>query len=872
MIGRTISHYRILDKLGAGGMGEVYLAHDLRLQRRVALKLLPAELAARRERLERFKREATLVAALDHPNIVTVFSIEEADGLHFITMQLVSGRPLSRRIPRQGLPLEAFFDIAVPVADAVAAAHAKGIVHRDLKPANIMLGDDGQVAVLDFGLAKLLEDEPRAPASSRASTSTTPLTRAGQAPGTAAYMSPEQAAGGAVDHRSDIFSLAIVLYEMATGRRPFEGSSQVELRAAILAVEPPPVTALRPDLPRHLGRIIARGLEKDPPHRYQSVLDMRNDLAGLRRESESGDVAPVSQFDRGRRGRTLLLTAVALLAAGVLASFLYRWRAAPPTPALRALPLTSWSGSETQPALSPRGDQIAFLWDRGRGSGFDLYVMLLGADEPLQLTRESGRIGYPAWSPRGDQIAFVRRANGGGGQVVSIPALGGKERVLWSTPESSIAYLDWSPGGAQLAFVERRHALDSGRILLLSTDSGETAEVAAPPHRQGVVSDRLPVFAPDGLSLAYVRWYEAPRSEIYLQPLPAGEPRLIVEQSGWIQGMDWMPDASALLFSTPWQGATGLWRSSLAGKVTQLGFGQEAGDLTVAASGDRLVFSQDLTDANVWRIAGPAAALPQAPRSLIASTRDDWAPRYSPDGERIALVSNRSGDFQIWICHADGDACSPYATPARANWPCWSPDGRQLAFSQQVGDQYHLFVGQVDGGFPRQLTWDAASAHACDWSADGRWIYFYSARTGANQIWRVPAGGGTPQQVTEGGGMLPLVSDDHRYVYLLRAGPPAGIWRRALAGGRETLLVEREGLSRRGFALWRGELFYAVRVGNGTTEVERLDPRTGASAIFARLAGTRQGRLSVSPDGRWLVYAQNDARGADLILVENLGG
>src|SRR5210317_1368231 len=250
MIGRSLAHFTITGLLGRGGMGEVYQAVDNKLGRDVALKVLPADMAADPARLARFVREAKMVAGLNHPNIVTLFSVEEADGVHFLTMELVEGKTLDDLVPSNGLTLERFFELATPIADAVASAHGRGIVHRDLKPTNVMVTDQGRrVKVLDFGLAKLTET--RTP-DGLTEMPTEALTQEGIVVGTPHYMSPEQAKGDVVDQRSDIFSLGVVLFEMATGRRPFQGESSIELLSSVLKDTPQAVTAIKPELPRHL--------------------------------------------------------------------------------------------------------------------------------------------------------------------------------------------------------------------------------------------------------------------------------------------------------------------------------------------------------------------------------------------------------------------------------------------------------------------------------------------------------------------------------------------------------------------------------------------------------------------------------------------
>ncbi|MEJ2084319.1 MAG: protein kinase [Acidobacteriota bacterium] len=288
MVGQTLGHYRILNKLGEGGMGEVYRAEDLNLKRQVALKILSPEMATNRERLERFRREARALAALEHPNIVNVHSVETVDGLHFLTMELIEGETLAETIPRHGMSLRQLFSTAVPMADALSKAHERGIVHRDFKPTNVMLTSDGVVKVLDFGLAKI-ESVDKNRLDTQAATEV--LTGEGRILGTPSYMSPEQLKGEPVDHRSDIFSLGIVLYQAATGHRPFTGKSSIEVHSSILRDMPPPVDKVRRDVPHHLARIINGCLEKDPEDRYQSAKDVRNELAWLRTELTSGEVA-----------------------------------------------------------------------------------------------------------------------------------------------------------------------------------------------------------------------------------------------------------------------------------------------------------------------------------------------------------------------------------------------------------------------------------------------------------------------------------------------------------------------------------------------------------------------------------------------------
>jgi eukaryotic-like serine/threonine-protein kinase len=311
-IGRTLSHYRILRQIGAGGMGEVYEAEDTKLGRRVALKVLPKETARDPQRRQRFDREAKAVAALNHPNIVTIYSVEEADGIDFITMELVEGQTLRQVLPRGGLPLGRLLDLAIPMAEAIAAAHQRGITHRDLKPENILISRDGKVKVLDFGLAKVGEVPDEAERGSLLPTRA--LTEEGRIVGTVAYMSPEQGEGKQVDPRSDVFTLGIILYEMSTGERPFKGDTAVSLLSSILKDHPPPVSKINATLPRDLARIVDRCLMKDPARRFQTAMGLSTELATLKKDSDSGDLDAIAVGGR-RPGRSIAHAAPGLARA-----------------------------------------------------------------------------------------------------------------------------------------------------------------------------------------------------------------------------------------------------------------------------------------------------------------------------------------------------------------------------------------------------------------------------------------------------------------------------------------------------------------------------------------------------------------------------
>ena len=440
MIGTTLHHYRIIRPLGRGGMGEVYAAEDTKLNRIVALKILSEITAADPERLNRFQREAKAIAALNHPNVVTIYSVEEVDGVPFLTMELVEGKPLDALIPRHGMKLAALLELAVPLADAVSAAHQRGIVHRDLKPSNIMVGDDGRLKVLDFGLAKLRQ-ETGGPGANTATVEQ--LTAQHRVIGTASYMSPEQAEGRPVDHRSDIFSFGILLYEMATGTRPFKGESAMSILSAIIKDAPVPAADVNPGVPPELDRVIRRCLAKDPARRYQSAVDLRNDLEDLAHAN------PVGRRPFAGRGTRQWLAVVAALAVAI-AAVVVVWRGrGDPMPSATFTKLTSMPGREWFPSLSPDGKWI--VYGAEMEGNFDIFLQSVSGSNPVNLTKDSAADDdMPAFSPDGERIAF-RSSREEGGVFVMGRTGEAVRRVTRSGFNPA-----WSPNGLEIAFTSGR--------------------------------------------------------------------------------------------------------------------------------------------------------------------------------------------------------------------------------------------------------------------------------------------------------------------------------------------------------------------------------------------------------------------------------
>jgi eukaryotic-like serine/threonine-protein kinase len=452
--GARLGPYEILSPIGAGGMGEVYRARDPRLNREVAIKVLPADRLADEGRRQRFLREARAAATLTHPHIVTVYEVEAADGIDFLVMELVKGQSLDALIPRHvrgiqrgGLRLGETLRIAIAVADALATAHSHGIIHRDLKPANVMVGSDGAVKVLDFGLAKLLheDDEPSDPSASTHVVEH--LTAVGQRMGTPAYMAPEQASGGTVDARADIFSFGAMLYEMATGRRAFEKETPAETLAAVMKMQPTPPSIMVPNLPPNLERAILRCLRKDPTKRFQTMADVRVDLAEINEGLDSGTAKPVPVS----RPRWRWL-AVAAISALVAVAFAARYVVPSPPARMRVVPLTTLTGWELSPSFSPDGTHVVFSWDGGKADNLDLYDKIVGANEVRRITTDSGNNFSPAGRPTDARsplyISHAARA------PTEIPA-----RSLWCHP-----LVEWSRSSVTCRRVGRSRGRLTGNL------------------------------------------------------------------------------------------------------------------------------------------------------------------------------------------------------------------------------------------------------------------------------------------------------------------------------------------------------------------------------------------------------------------------
>jgi serine/threonine protein kinase len=722
MIGRTLSHYRIVEKLGSGGMGDVYLAEDTELNRPIALKVLPVEFASSEERRARFKREAQAVAALNHPHIVTVYSVEESEGVHFITMELVRGKTLTELIPKRGLPFSKFLEIALPLADAVAAAHEKGVLHRDLKPDNLMVSEEGRLKILDFGLAKL---KPEAGVTGMSELPTRSRTEEGRIVGTVAYMSPEQAEGKTLDSRSDIFSLGIVLYEMATGERPFKGETTASVLSSILKDTPKSVTEINPSLPSGLGRIVRRCLVKDPEHRYQTAKDLRNELEELREE----EVGP------GRRARVPTWVFLAAAAFFGLAVVIYLLKpSASPAVTTTFSQLTSLAGAESFPSLSPDGDSIVYA--SATSGNQDIYLQRVSGQKAINLTEDSAANDtQPAFSPDGTRIAFRSGRDGGGLFVMG--ATGESVKRVSDTGFNPA----WAPDGERIVFstvsvsgAGRGQTL--GELRVVRVDTGELRSI-------DVKGDAVqPHWSPHGHQIAFWSYTLSERNyrDIWAVPAEGGDVVPVTRDEHIDWNPVWSPDGKYIYFCSSRGGTMSLWRVTIDEETGIVRGGPELvtasqaariGQITFAGDGRRIAYQADISTNNIYKTSFDPDTEAVVGESAAITGGSRWTafPNLSPDDQWAAFTfDSGGGQADIAVIRADGtDLRQLTDQPHFANWmPRWSPDGSELIFYSMKSGNLQLWSIHPDGSGLRQLTNAPHRIIHFAWSPDGKRIVYYS--------------------------------------------------------------------------------------------------------------------------------------------------
>jgi len=846
--GTRLGTYEILEPLGAGGMGEVYRARDTQLERDVAIKVLSDALVRQPENLARFAREARALAAVNHPNIAAIYGLDEKDGIRFLVLELVEGEPLDVRLARGPLPVPEALDLAGQIADALAAAHEKGIVHRDLKPSNVRLTSSGRAKVLDFGLAKHVEDESTAPSES--TTAPAARTAEGMIVGSPAYMSPEQARGRPVDRRTDLWSFGCVLFEMLTGERAFRGETVSDCIAAILAREPA-WSALPRATPPGVRRVLRLCLEKDPEHRLRDAADVRLELQ-----------AAQTKRPRGRSKQTRTTRAAA---------------SGPP----RLSQLTIARGFEESPVFSPSGEEIAFAADV---SGVrKIFVRPAGAGNGVAVTTGPHDDIQPAWSPDGKTIAFVRAREAGrklepsdvfgwflGGDVWTVDRRTGEaSRLIEDAYNPS-----FSPDGGSIAV----DAPWAGQRRLWLVDAHGRNRKQLTSDSSEAIAHLRPRWSPDGRRIVF-QTMESTKFDVRVVDLQTQ--KLLWVTNDLFQDLQpvWSPSGRHVYFSSYRSGGLNLWRMAVSsggkarGAPQQLttGAGQDV-EPAPSPDGARLAFAIRKQNADLWTLpVDPETGRPTgAPEETIATQREDSRGSWSPDGRFIAFNSDRTGEMNVWIHDRKDRSERPLTSGPGGDYQAtWSPDSRTLVFFSSRSGMPNIWSADVATGALRRLTESPSLDINPFFSPDGGSIAFQSDRTGRLEVWVMDAQGGDPRPLTSvgvGGHFLRWTRDGEAVLFRCPSIGKAMV--APLSGGDARPVPEIAGGAHMSFSPDRSRVMDVV--GHKTLWVS---PLSGGKpeAVFA--FDDPDARIDYpvwSPDGRSVLFDRFRPQGGDIWMLDGV--
>jgi len=711
--GTRLGAYEITAIVGAGGMGEVYRARDARLGRDVAIKVLPPSVAGDPDRLARFEREAQAVASLSHPNIVAVFEFgQHASGSGqvqpFVAMELLEGETLRERLGPGPLPVRKAIDIATQIARGLAAAHDRNLLHRDLKPENVFLLGDGQVKILDFGLARAIDDT----AGGSGATQTLARTDPGAVMGTVGYMAPEQVRGGSVDARTDLFAVGAVLYEMLTGARAFQRETAAETLTAILREDPQEISRTRHDLPPALERIVQHALEKNPAERFQTARDVVFALTSLSGtssgvhgvSSSAASTGPLAQ-PASVSGRVVGIAALAVVAAGALGWWLGHRQGPASVPRFDVFTqLTDEAGDESMPRISPDGASFAYAKANTFGS-YDIYVQRVGGRQPIPVAADPNRDErWPAFSPDGKSIAFSL----GGGGIFITGATGESERRLTDAGFNPA----WSPDGKQIAFASE--GVDDP-YLRNSVSTVSIVDVAGGAPRVITKEDAVqPTWSPNGKRIA--AWQAVLGQRDLITMAPDGSDRVVLLNDPPLDyAPAWSPDGLYLYFASDRSGTMGLWRLPMNESTGRQTGEPEAVSVNVEATMDQPSLSSDgttvlfrsrLRSVNPTALPfDPIAERAGSPRPLTSRTGILNPNSVSPDGQWLALTNQGDIREDVFVMRTDGTGLRHLTDDgARDRQARWTPDGKALLFYSNRDGQYAPFMIRPDGSGLTRLT------------------------------------------------------------------------------------------------------------------------------------------------------------------------
>jgi eukaryotic-like serine/threonine-protein kinase len=886
MIGTTLGHYRIVEMLGKGGMGEVYLADDTRLQRRVALKILAKELSGDPDRRERFEREARAAAALNHPNIVTIHSVEEVDGIPFLTLELIDGQTLADLIPEGGLPLDRVLTLAIPLADAVGAAHQRGITHRDLKPANVMVTSDGRVKVLDFGLAKLKED---ARLVAEAGMPTGMLTGDGRIVGTVAYMSPEQAEGKPVDQRSDVFSLGVLLYEMATGVRPFTGDTQMSILSSIMKDSPRPVTEAKRSLPRDFSRIVMRCLSKDVEDRYQSAKDVRNDLRALKNDLTSGEVVPITASgDAPARAPIRSVSrgffvgaAAAVLVVSVVAALVLRSRlVAPPASAASrpfdAISLTRLTTTGTAGLASISGDGRYVAHVSAKGGQQSLWLRQIATTSNVEIVppAEVRYLGV-TFSPDGNHIYYTTNQRGTNlGLLYQIAVLGGGARLIVEDVDTAVSF---SPDGSQIAFL-RGYPDEGASAVIVANADGSNLRKLVTRKRPAEFPLLGLAWSPDGRVIAATGAHDGQlRGEIVAVDVATGAERLIATPD-WrlVSRIAWLPDGSGLLVNAQESAGEASnqvflvnYPSGEARRITS-DLSSYSG-LSLAPDGRSFACIRNELRATIWT--QPVADAAKAAAVATDAGTDDGihGMAWTPDG-RIVFTTEASGNPDVWIMGSDGSRrVQLTSTPGQDISPRVTPDGKYVVFVSDRDGGLRLWRMGLDGSGATRLSADLVARGRGVISPDGKWIY-YSEASGESR--KVSIDGGTSIAVFSAGSGAALPPGFHEPMPAPDGATIAGHYIDQAARGERIALIPLAGGPAKllptvpASATWApdGKALIYIDTRGGISNLMRQPIAGGAATPLTKFTTEQIFTYALSPDQHQVGLVRGHTN-SDVVLI-----